>query len=1267
MGVVYEAVDRTEERRVALKTMRRMDAGALYRFKHEFRALADVTHPNLVALFDLVADEPESAFFTMELVEGIDFLRHAGFGAEAAVADTQAGLAGASVRPPPPPRSVHAPLDALPVPAPRPTVACDLDRLAGALPQLARGVAALHARGKLHRDLKPSNVLVTAAGRLVILDFGLVAELGEAAGRATGPQIAAGTPEYMSPEQAAGSELAEPSDWYAVGVMLYEALVGRLPFDGPRLKLLMDKQQKHPTAPSELVVGVPPHLSALCMELLDPNPSRRPTGSEVLRRLGDAPAAGQARAPTAPTQATLTAPFIGREAHLTALTEGFARVEAGHAVTMFVHGASGMGKSMLLRRFADSLAQRGDVLVFAGRCYERESMPYKALDSIVDAISSHLRRLPSSAVEALLPREVLVLARLFPVLMRVEAVAGTPRRTFEVPDPHELRRRAFVALRDLMHRIAARHPVVVWIDDLQWGDSDSAGLLAELTRPPDSPPILLLGSYRSEDTASPLIAALRDPRTRAPGMDVRVLEVGPLGRQDAETLAFDLLADPVGGEAVRQQASAIAEESDGSPFFIDELVRHVQSEVPPASSTPKPSTRAAARTSRQSNPRLDEVLLRRVSVLPTDARRLLEFIAVAGQPVSRPVARQAAELSAEHEATALGVLRAGHLARSLRTLERYAVDTYHDRVRVAVLASLDPGELAARHRRIALALTTTAGADPETLATHFRAAGDLERAAEHAIAAATKAVEALAFDRAASFYEMALEVAPSSPAREASWQLRWKLGDALANAGRGPEAARAYLRAADEASPTDAVELRRRAAEQLLRSGRLEEGLAVVRTVLQAVGMDLPSTPRRALLSLVWNSVRVGLRGSAFRPRDAAQIAREELTRVDVCWSIGHALSLVDPICAASFTKRHLLLALRASDPYRVALGLATEIVTSSLAGPGRAKRTAAVAREAEAVARSSGEPKALAFLAMCRGMGAYLEGREHEALRDCRSAIDTYREHCTGVGWEISTASLFAMWSLWRLGALRELSERVPALIHDARERGDLYQDSMLRLGLTNTVWLVGDDPEQAAQEVEAAMQWSRGENQMQRYYSVVARVNLELYRGRAVDAMACIAASWPSLRSSMVFRVHNVLLEALAMRARTSLAVAAASADPGALARAATDAKRLEQSTTPWAHGMGALLRAAVAVARGSDREAVDALDRSIAASEGAGHALLAAVARRRKAELVGGDESIALLARADAFMAEQTIRDPARMTEMLAPGFVRPARGLLPARRG
>src|SRR5262245_23147812 len=250
MGVDYRAFDHKRQQLVALKTLQGMDPALLYRFKHEFRALAGVTHPNLVTLHELVSDG-QVWFFTMELIEGVDFLTH--------------------VRRDNPQRTV----------------------LRQALVQLAHGLAALHDAGKLHRDLKPANVLVTEAGRVVLLDFGLTAQLDRTGQHASSVAMIVGTLPYMAPEQADAAPLTSAADWYSLGIRLYEALTGQLPFTGSANQVLLDKQMREPAPPATLVPDFPADLNQLCIELLRRRPEERPAGRDILRRLGDVPTPAQ--------------------------------------------------------------------------------------------------------------------------------------------------------------------------------------------------------------------------------------------------------------------------------------------------------------------------------------------------------------------------------------------------------------------------------------------------------------------------------------------------------------------------------------------------------------------------------------------------------------------------------------------------------------------------------------------------------------------------------------------------------------------------------------------------------------------------------------------------------------------------------------------------------------------------------------------------------------------------------------------------------------
>ena len=457
----------------------------------------------------------------------------------------------------------------------------------------------------------------------------------------------------------------------------------------------------------------------------------------------------------------------------------------GRTVAVYLHGPSGAGKTALLQNFLDERLERGDAVILAGRCYERESVPYKALDSLIDALGRHLGRLPAAEAAALLPRDVGSLARVFPSLRRVEAVVQSPRRGFASPDPQELRRRAFAALRELLARLGDRNPLILAIDDLQWGDVDSAALLVELLRPPDAPVLLFLGTYRSEDRAtSPFLQALFEAQGLARdqnqdpcggfGLDCRELAVELLAHDEASALALALLGelDPSKSSGQRDLVEAIARESRGNPFFVAELVRHVQADTREHLESAGGRSADLTGGAESSKLVLDEVLWSRIRRLPEEARRVLELIAISGRPLRLVELSQCAEL-AQDERVALALLRAGRLIRSTGRAETDEVETYHDRVRETVVSRLQPDVARAHHHRLALVLEASGQADPEVLGLHFLGAGLPERAAEFFVAAADQAAEMLAFERAARCTAGRSSTSRAGPARSGSFARAW--------------------------------------------------------------------------------------------------------------------------------------------------------------------------------------------------------------------------------------------------------------------------------------------------------------------------------------------------------------------------------------------------------------------------------------------------------------------------------------------------------------
>jgi hypothetical protein len=754
MGQVYLAWDRELGEYVALKMLLRVDAEGIARLKHEFRALLHISHPSLVKLYEL-EQVHGSWYFTMEYVDGVDLLSYVKRGERPPVAVRETER-----RPTP---LAHA-------------------RLVQAFYQLASAVRALHRAGKLHRDLKPANVLVSAH-RVVVLDFGLVADRGFKVSKDPSGQVW-GTPEYMAPEFADAP--SEASDWYAFGTMLYEALTHELPYRDTGLTLLLNKQRMDPPPPSALAPAVPRELDELCVGLLGRDPTARPSGAsvvatfEALAQLEDPSATLLADEASWVERASNPVQFVGRTGELAALSLAYRASLTGNTQIVHVRGLSGAGKSALVERFLAALEQPTETgkepvpLVLRGRCYEREALPFKALDGVVDALSLHLARFDDPTVADMLPPDVEALAQLFPALGRLNRVQALllsrPPRT----DPHT-RQLAAVAAAALLRRLSREQPVVVWIDDLQWGDVDSAQLLRSLLRIRGAALSFVL-SYRSDEAStSTCLEQLLEPLLddEAVPVDIHDIEVRALGDTDITALIRERLGSDASLSA--EQLRALAHEAHGSPFIALQLSALLQERITRGAALPAPVS-------------VDNVVAELNGLLPLSAQKLLAFLAVAGRPLPPALALRAASVR-DHGRAHLHTLHALNLVRMREVSGERLLEVYHDRVREGVLGLLPPARMRRIHKELLRVLEENARAEPDFLHIHARGANNGPKAYRYAREAAERAMEALAFDRAVYLYRECLSLVGESShqakARRCAHQCRTRRGSSPCLPARG--------------------------------------------------------------------------------------------------------------------------------------------------------------------------------------------------------------------------------------------------------------------------------------------------------------------------------------------------------------------------------------------------------------------------------------------------------------------------------------------------
>ncbi|WP_005035219.1 ATP-binding protein [Holophaga foetida] len=1114
-----------------------------------------------------------------------------------------------------------------PIPVPPPK---DFEIIRRALVDLVHGMGALHEAGIIHRDLKPGNVLITPQGRLVILDFGLATHLVTESKDAGGP---AGTPAFIAPEQLEGGECSPASDWYSLGVMLYQVLTGQPPYVGTYLDIVRAKAEMDPCPPSLLVEGLPEDIEGLCMALLERDPAMRPSAEEILSRLRNPVPQERHHARYLPVREV-----PGREAELGLLLREFQRLQDGDPHTVWLHGEAGSGKSGLVQRFLTEVRRREPrVQILSGRCYEQETVPFKALDSLVDALSTRLKALPPLTCKALFPRHMQALVRLFPVLAQVPSLAELPTLT-SLPDAVELRRRAFSAFRELMVRLAKLYPLVLVLEDLQWGDLDSEALLAELFRSPDAPALMLIITFRSDDLhTSPILRRLRSSQAEVFGPVVEI-ELHSLSLPDSRTFAMGFLGGP--GEGRELLAERIARESGGNPFFIRELAYFLG------------EGRGAISASGSG---LDSYIQDRIQTLPEEARELLETVSLAACPVPWGLAREAMGRpgGGYH---GLSQLRAFRLIRVRGAQEEKVLEPYHERVRKAVVEGMDAPRVVQGNLSLAVAMESRGDADAILLASHFKAGGGQEKAAHYFGIAGEQAERALAFDQAANLFGEALALLPGPYIKHRALALRH--AEALSSAGRSAEAGEAYSRLVPGNDAQEDVFLQRRASEEFMRSGHMDRGVTILEGLLPLAGARIPRTPTRALLSVLYGRLRLKLRGLSFTVKAKESIPAGLLNRIDILWAAAMGYGPVDPIRGADFQARQLLLTLKAGEPFRLVRALAHEAAFLAHGGLRSERETGRVLAQALSLAERMGHPNPMGRAFIGAGIAAIMQGRWKAGAELLDKAEQLLREHCTGLDYEIHIAQFQALVGYSVMGDLPEVARRLPELLQEAKGQGDLLALTNLKTGYSYLLHLAQDDPDRARVVLQESMAfWSNRAFHAQHYNEFISRVSIELYAGARLEALDYLERCWKELKRSMLLRVQAIAITCWELRARTILGLEISVG--GMISRrqwrqVRSDIHAIEREGTPYGHALALRLRALEALAQKRGTDAQGFLLQAEVAFEACDMLLHAITARHGRARLQG-EHGRELLESADSAMRQRGIQNPGRFAGMHLPFVV------------
>jgi serine/threonine protein kinase/tetratricopeptide (TPR) repeat protein len=813
MGAVFEACHLRTGEHVALKILPVVDPASLHRFKREFRSMAEINHPNLIGLHSLEQDGGHW-FFTMDLIDGTDFLSYV-----------------------------------------RPSNRLNLQRLRVAFAQLVVAVLALHRHHIIHRDLKPSNVLVNTDGKVIVLDFGLVLESNQV--NISRTEHAVGTPAYMAPEQAGGRPVTGAADWYSCGVMLYETLSGRRPFGGQSLmELILRKQDTDPEpleCGSETGTEIPDDLSQLAMCMLARAPQDRPDPAAIVQHVAHSLSGSEVISVESGSNF-----LVGRERQLEQLDHAWSRItDTGSPGIALVEGRSGEGKTALVDYFLKTASDRDHrCVIISGRCYDRESMPFKALDSLIDALTNYLRRLPDADAALLVPDDIDLLADLFPVLRRVECIQKVTQQPRPELDSQQVRKRSYAALRSLFGRLSRNALVIMFADDLQWGDADSAEAIADILLVPEAPPLFFIGSFRSDEVDSSAFLQKWKSLIEESSSEVGVhnVTVSPLTLEDSIQLTIATVGQD--NDLIRRRAVEFYGHTGGNAFLMTELIGCFDPSSDSFEVIP-----------------INDLIGRRLAQLPGEAKLLLDAICVAGRSI------QLAEATLAIHQACISVslvthMRSEKLVRFIGQDVDEVVDTYHDKIRETIMGEMAPERRMLLHGSLAKVAEGSSGGLSDLdlahleqgelkdswlkndrvfdLAYHFDAAGNSRRAGAYGYLAGLQASRKFSQQVAADYLALSRR---NQSKMDQSVQFQIAYGEARARLLLGEyEQANNILEGlvqlasgAFEKSKVMGLQ-----AEICHKQGRIKQGMELYSAALRSLGYWSPKSTFGAMVGLAY-------------------------------------------------------------------------------------------------------------------------------------------------------------------------------------------------------------------------------------------------------------------------------------------------------------------------------------------------------------------------------------------------------------------------------
>ncbi|MDB9512569.1 AAA family ATPase [Kamptonema animale CS-326] len=455
--------------------------------------------------------------------------------------------------------------------------------------EIAQSLAVIHNENIIHKDINPSNIVYNQkTGQLKIIDFGISTRLSEENQTTRNLNQLEGTLAYIAPEQTGRMNrgIDYRSDFYSLGVTLYELLTHQLPFQTTDpIELVHCHIAQQPAACQEIISTIPEAVSNIVMKLLAKTPEERyqtawglkadletclnqlqTTGEISVFPLGSRDISDKFQIPQK---------LYGREQEVTQLLTTFDRVRQGSTEILMVSGYSGIGKSALINEIHKPIVrQRG---YFIGGKFDqlKRDIPYAAISQAFEDLIRQLLSEPATKLQTWKERIIEALGLnaqvIIDVIPEVEKIIGKQPQVEQLGATESQNRFNLFFQRFISVFCKQEHPLVIFLDDLQWADLPSLNLFEQLTTEPNSQYLLMIGAYRNNEVndTHPLILTLE--KIQKLGVNINNIILSPLTRSQVNQLIADSLGNST--ESCKDLAELLTNKTQGNPFFLTQLLQ----------------------------------------------------------------------------------------------------------------------------------------------------------------------------------------------------------------------------------------------------------------------------------------------------------------------------------------------------------------------------------------------------------------------------------------------------------------------------------------------------------------------------------------------------------------------------------------------------------------------------------------------------------------------------------------------------------------------